>query len=51
MEDLAICARFVDKNKDVREEILIFLKLERITGEKIVEDILDILKKEQCPSC
>ncbi len=37
VEHLAICARFVDKNKDIREEFLSFLKLERITGEKIAE--------------
>ena len=45
VEHLAICARFVDGNKDVREEFLTFLKLERITGEKIVESILEFLKE------
>ena len=35
VEHLAICAWFVDKNKDIREEFLPFLELERITGEKI----------------
>ncbi len=37
---LAICARFVDKNKDIREEFL-SLKLERITGEKTATGILE----------
>ena len=36
-EHLAICARFVDEKKDVREEFLTFIKLERITGEKVAE--------------
>ena len=35
VEHLAICARFVDGNKDVREEFLTFVQLERVTGERI----------------
>ena len=35
-ENLALCARFVDTKKDVREE---FLKLERIIGNRIAEVI------------
>ena len=31
-EHLAICARFVDNNRDIREEFLTFIELERITG-------------------
>ena len=48
-EHLAICARFVDENKDVREELLTFIKLERITGEKIAENILAFLKENNVP--
>ena len=47
VEHPAICARYVDKNKDVREE---FLGLERITGEKIAEGILDFLKENNVPA-
>ena len=39
-EHLAICARFVDNNKNVREEFLTFVQLERITGEQIATSIL-----------
>jgi len=49
-EHLAICARYVDKNKDVREEFLTVLGLERITGEKIAEGILDFLKENNVPA-
>ena len=48
-EHLAICARFVDEKKDVREEFLTFIKLERITGEKIVGNILAFLKENNVP--
>ena len=48
-EHLAICARFVDEKKDVREEFLAFIKLERITGEKIVENIIAFLKENNVP--
>lgn len=49
-EHLAICARFVDEKKDVREEFLTFIKLERITGEKIAESILAFLKENNIPA-
>ena len=49
VEHLAICARFVDKNKNVKEEFLTFLQLERVTGEKIAESILDFLKESNIP--
>ena len=49
VEHLAICARFVDKNKDIREEFLCFLELERITGEKIASAILEFLKENNIP--
>lgn len=44
-EHLAICAQFVNEKKGVREEFLTFIKLERITGEKIAENILAFLKE------
>ena len=50
VEHLAICARFVDGEKDVREEFLFFLNLERITGEKIAEAILEFLKENNIPA-
>ena len=49
VEHLTICARFVDKNKDIREEFLSFLELERITGEKIAKGILEFLKENNIP--
>lgn len=49
VEHLAICARFVDENKDVREEFLTFVQLDRITGEQIAESILDFLKESNIP--
>ena len=36
-EHLAICARFVDNENNVREEFMTFLKLERATGEYVAE--------------
>ena len=48
-EHLAICARFVDEKKDVTKELLTFIKLERITGEKIAENILAFLKENNVP--
>ena len=49
LEVLAICARFVDQHKDIREEFLGFLELERITGEKVAESILGFLKENGIP--
>ena len=48
-EHLAIFAWFVNEKKDVREEFLTFIKLERITGEKIAENILAFLKENNVP--
>ena len=48
-EHLAICTRFVDEKKDIREEFLTFIKLERITGEAIAENILAFLKENNVP--
>ena len=50
IEHLAICARFVDKKKDIREEFLSFVELERINGEKIAEAILKFLKENDIPT-
>ena len=49
VEHLAIWARFVDLGKNVREEFLAFIKLERITGEKVAEGILEFLKQNDIP--
>lgn len=49
IEHLAICARFVDGNKDIREEFLCFLELDRITGEKIALAILQFLREHNIP--
>jgi len=35
IEHLSVCIRFLDQNKNIREELLAFLPLERITGEAI----------------
>ena len=43
VEHLAICARFVDSNKDIREEFLTFVPLDRITGEQIANKIIAFL--------
>jgi len=48
-EHLAFCAQFVDEKKDVREEFLAFIKLERIAGEKIAGKILVFLKENNVP--
>ena len=49
IEHLAICARFVDSEKNVREEFRTFVKLERITGEKVAESVLDFSKENDIP--
>ena len=48
-EHLAICAQFVDEKKDVTEEFLAFIKLQRIAGEKIAGKILAFLKENNVP--
>ena len=46
VEHFAICARFVDRStKEVREEFLTFLKLDRITGERIADGIFGFLEE------
>ena len=37
---MAICFRFVDKNKQIREEFVEFLAVDRITGEHLAEKLL-----------
>ena len=49
VEHLAICARFVDSKRNIREEFLTFVKLERITGEKVAEGILEFLRENDIP--
>ena len=41
---LALCAHFIDKNNDVREEFIAFIHLPRITGEVIAETIVSTLQ-------
>ena len=43
-EQLALCARFIDKNKDVRDYFIAFIHLPRITGEVIAEMIVSALQ-------
>ena len=50
VEHLAICIRFLDHKRDIREEFLTFLSLERITGRKISESIFIFLKENNIPT-
>ena len=49
VEHLAICARFVDGNRDVREEFLTFLILDRIINKQIALTILTFLEDNHVP--
>ena len=50
VEHLAIRARFVDRStKEVREEFSRFLKLDRITGERIADGIFGFLEENNIP--
>ena len=49
VEHLAVCARFVDGVKDIREEFLTFLPMERITGKSIVDALIGFLDKHGIP--
>ena len=40
VEHLAICARFVDCHNNIRDKFLVFIALERITGNQIADAIL-----------
>ena len=44
-EELAICLRFFEKNKNIREEFVGLLPLERITRVYIAETVMNHLKK------
>ena len=49
IEHLALCARFVDQDKNVREEFLAFLPLQRITGQYIADEIISFLSSKAIP--
>ena len=38
-EIMSVCIRFVDKNKQIREEFLEFIGLERITGKNYWKEL------------
>ena len=46
---IVLWARFVDSHKDIREEFLTFLLLERITGEQIADEIISFLTENGIP--
>jgi len=46
-EEMALCLRFVDKQCDIREEFVGFIRLQRITGEHMAAAILSSLKDMQ----
>ena len=48
-EHLALCARFVDSHKDIWEGFLTLFPLERITGEKIADEIISFLTENGIP--
>ena len=43
-EQLVLCARFINKSNDVREDFIAFIHLPRITGEVIAEMIVSTLQ-------
>lgn len=47
LQHLSICIRFVDSNKNVREEFLKFVHMDRVTGETISTTILRTLEDLQ----
>jgi len=51
VEHLAISVRFLDKNKNIREELLAFMPLQRITGAAISEEILQFEIIETTRDC
>ena len=44
VEHLAVCARFVDSKREVCEEFLSFIHLERIKGKQIAEALITFLQ-------
>ena len=49
IEKLAIVMRFVDSNRDIREEFIDFKSLERTTGGAISNSILECLRDLNIP--
>ena len=49
MEHLAVCARFVDRNREVREKFLSFIRIQRITGKQIAETLITFLQDNNIP--
>ena len=49
VEHLAVCARFVDGVKDIREEFLTFLPMEWIPGKSIADALIGFLDKHGIP--
>ena len=43
-ELMPLCIRFVDANKDVREEFIQFSAVPRVTGEAIASQVCSVLK-------
>ena len=48
-EGLAICVRFVDSLKEVREEFLSFVPLQQITGKQIANTLIGFLQENGIP--
>ena len=46
-EHIALCVRFVDSCKNIREDFLAFLPLQRITGEMIADAIISFLTENE----
>ena len=49
VEQLAICARFVDAEKNIHEEFLTFIPLERTTGKYVAEKVIEFLNSVGLP--
>ena len=49
VEHLAVCARFVNGNSEIRDEFLAFITLDRITGEQIARAIIKFLEENYIP--
>ena len=49
VEHLAICARFVDAENNIREEFLTFVKLERTTGAYVADQVMKFLNSVGLP--
>ena len=49
VEHLAVCARFVGGAKDIREQFLTFLPMERITGKSVADALIGFLDKHGIP--